>query len=256
MKIKKLPQQNYERVRHLFHDAYPNLPTAYGVIEGFIPAQIWVDDEMNPNACIIICEDPYCIVAGEIDKNIFQDFLIPLKSKKSIKMQCEPSAHYKNFDLSEFGFTPILRREYKYKSNSLNIPKFANETGFIIKKIENEQIFDLCLWKSIMLDIYGSASNYLQNTMGYLLWDANQELVVSEAHGIRSKEWIEIATVTHEKYRGKKLSTIVCNHLIHEGIKQGLRPVWSSDENNIASWKAAEHQGMDVMTQYIFYSNT
>ncbi len=84
--------------------------------------------------------------------------------------------------------------------------------------------------------------------------DAEKKLVSSEAHGVIAENLVEIGTVTHENYRGKQLSTIVCNNLIRNLVKKGLNPIWSCDKANIASWKVAEHQGMDDRMEYIFHT--
>lgn len=254
MKIKKLSITEYENVRRLFNADDTNLAAAYGVIEGLIPGQIWTDDPHHPTVCLIICEDPYCLIAGELSENIFQDFLLLLKQKKRVILLCEQKANSDQLNLLDYGFTIIPKREYKYKNITAEIPTYRNKTNYILKQIKDEETFNLCIWKRLILDIYLDAKTYLKNGIGFILWDADKQLVVSEAHGICSKQFIEIVTVTHANYRGQNLSTIVCNHLIHYAIDKGLNPVWACNEDNVASWKVAEHQGMDKITKYSFYS--
>lgn len=251
MNIKKLSPKQYEVVRHLFHKDDANLPAAFGVIEGLIPGQIWVDDCVCPTVCLIICEDPYCLIGGSIDINIFQEFFILLKSKKHVRLYCNEKTQ---IDFSTFGFSSIRRREYKYQGHKPNIPIYKNNTPYILKKIDNESTFDLCIWKTLMLEIYNTKENYLKNAIGFVLWDKVKQLVVSEIHGICSKQYTEIAAVTRENYRGQHLATILCNHFIHYVMKKGLQPIWSCDEQNIASWKVAERQQMKQVNGYKFYT--
>jgi RimJ/RimL family protein N-acetyltransferase len=107
-----------------------------------------------------------------------------------------------------------------------------------------------------MTDIFGSAENYLSNGIGFIFWDVNNQIIASESHGIPSKEFIEIGSITHENYRGQKLSTVLCNHLIRYAIQENLKPVWSCDEENLISWKVAEKQGMDDLIRYTFHTWT
>lgn len=253
MNIKKLPINEYEKVRHLFHESDTNLAAAYGVIEGLTPGQIWVDNTSNPTVCLIICNDPYCLIAGNLSEHIFEDFFILLKQKQNVKLICDPRNNIDKLNFQDFGFTVIPRREYRYKNISLGIPIYENKTGYTLKQIKDERTFNLCIWKQLMLDIYGDVKTYIKNGAGFVLLDDEKQIVVSEAHGICSKQFIEIGTITHENYRGKNLSTIVCNHLIYYAIAQGLNPVWSCNEDNVASWKVAAHQGMDVIKEYNFY---
>ncbi|MDO8954050.1 MAG: GNAT family N-acetyltransferase [Gammaproteobacteria bacterium] len=251
MTIKKLTPDAFIIVRKLFHTNDTNLPTAYGVIEGLVPGQIWVDTENDPQACLILCEDSYCLTAGHLNEVLFQEFFVLLKQKCNVRLQCGLSVNYKPLKL--LNFTSIPRREYKYDMSALVIPHYENQTPYILKPIKDKAMFNLCIWKKIMLETYLTPENYLKNAIGFVLWDADKQIVVSEAHGICSKHLVELVTVTHEKYRGQKLSTIVCNHLIHHAVSKGLHPVWSCNESNVASSRVAEHQGMKEITKYTFY---
>lgn len=93
--------------------------------------------------------------------------------------------------------------------------------------------------------MFGSIENYFKNGIGFIFWDDTNQIVASESHGLPSKEYIEVGTITNENYRGQQLSTILCNHLIRYAIGRCLKPVWSCDEENFISWKVAEKQGMD-----------
>jgi hypothetical protein len=249
--MKQLSKSKYENVRKLFHKNYPNLPEIFAVIEHFIPGKIFVDNELEPKFCLVITNSPYCFVTGEVSENIFQECFELLKEKQIVKLVVEPNPQ---FDLSRFGFVPVSRRQYRYKDIHSKIPQYENGSSYLVKKIENIETFELSMWKSLMTAIFGSAENYLKNGMGFILWDSNNKIIASESHGIPSKELIEVGTITHENYRGQKLSTILCNHLIRHAIEKKLNPVWSCDDANFISWKVAEKQGMDELIKYTFYT--
>lgn len=249
--MKQLHPDQYENVRPLFHVNYPNLPMIYGIIECLIPGQIWVDKENEPSVCLVMTGATYCFIAGNLNAEIFQDFLQLLKQKELVKLAFETDAP---LEPSTFGFIPVARRQYRYKNIQSKLPMYENDSGYILKKIEDEETFDLCIWKPLIISIFGDTENYLKNGMGFILWDAQKGVVASEAHGILSNKYVEVGTVTHEDYRGRKLSTILCNHLIHYAIKKDLQPVWSCDEANLISWKVAEKQGMDELIKYTFHT--
>jgi len=248
--MKLLPKNKYHLVRSLFHDNYPNLPLVYSVIEQVRPGEIWVDNENNPKHCLILNNTVYCFLAGEIDKKYFLDYLDLIKQKPFVKLAIETSYP---LDLTSFGFSPVLRRQYRYK-NMHTVPFFENNSGYLLKKINGPEIFNLCTWKNFMEDFYGGASNYFKYGMGFVLWDPLHEVLVSECHGIRSQGFVELGTITHEQYRNKNLSTILCNHFIDYAIRENLQPIWTCDEANISSWKVAEKLGMDDLTKYVFYT--
>jgi hypothetical protein len=254
MTIKKLSIDKHQNVRYFFSARFPNSPLIYSVIEGTIPGQIWVDDEDCPTVCLVITGAPYCFVAGKIDERIFQEFLPLLKEKERVSLAFDPTISVEHLHLPKLGFTPVARRQYQYKEIDLNkIPEYKNENGLTLKKIADESTFDLCLWKSLITSFFGNTDHYLKHGIGFVLLDTINQRIASEAHGIASKELIEVGTITDETYRGKGLSTIVCSHLIRTAIKKGLHPVWTCDDANVASWKVAEKQGMDDMTKYTFH---
>jgi len=251
--MKQLHKNKYEDVRKLFHRNYPNLPLIFAVIEQLIPGQIWVDNIDEPNVCLIMTDASFSFIIGDINEEIFQECFKLLKNKQVIKLALEPNPQ---FDLSKFGFVPVSRRQYRYKDINGKIPRYENNTNYLIKKIEDVETYNLCLWNPLITDIFGSAENYLQNGIGFIFWDASNQMIASESHGIPSKEFIEVGSITHEKYREQKLSTILCNHLIRYVIERNLRPVWSCDEENLFSWKVAEKQGMDDLVKYTFHTWT
>lgn len=251
--MKQLSPNKYESVRSLFDKDYPNLPLIHGIIEQLMPGQVWVDNESNPTLCLIMTEAPYCFMAGNFSEEAFKEYFDILKQKQFIKLAIKPEPL---FDLSEFDFIPVLRRQYKYKDIYGEIPVYQNDTHYLIQKIENLETINLCLWKSLMVSMFGSVERFLQNGIGFILWDSKNNVIASESYGILSKEFVEVGTVTHENYRGQNLSTILCNHLIQYLVQENLHPVWSCDEANIASWKVAEKQGMNELIKYTFFVRT
>lgn len=249
MKIQKLKEDNYFHIKHLFQGWNTNQAAIYGVIEGLLPGDVWVDKLDAPTSCLLICNDPYCFITGDVNAKIFEEYYALLKQKRNVRLQYEAQ---EKKDLLSYGFNLIPRREYKYIDE--HVPLYENKTKYSLKRIDTTAMFELCLWKDLILDIYKNAQNYLKNGFGFILWDEEKQLVVSEAHGICSTKWLEVAAVTHENYRGQGLSTIVCNHLIHHAIQHNMRPVWGCNETNIASYKVAEHQGMHMVARYNFYS--
>lgn len=253
MKIKQLASDQYHSIKKLFKDCDTNAAAIYGVIECLLPGQVWVDDLVEPAACLILCNDPYCFMGGNPSNDIWNDFIFLLKKKADVRLQIH---HDKNMYLQQkiltAGFSILARREYKY-NNVVDIPAIENHTSYFIKKIANIEMFNQCQWKELIIDIYQDPHIYLKNGAGFILWDEEKQLVVSEAHGICSREFLEIATITHESYRGQGLASIICNHIIHYAINNHLIPVYACNDDNIASWKVAEHNRMNNINRYNFY---
>jgi GNAT superfamily N-acetyltransferase len=252
--MKKIYLDQYKHVRSIFHNDYPNLPLVHSIIEGLRPGQVWIDKEIEPNLSLVISKDAYCFISGVIDEATFQDCFHIIKEKPIIKLVFDPLPL---FNIAKYGFKPVPRRQYRYKHFSDSIPIYKNHNeDLVIQKIEDSYMFNLCIWKPLMVDIFGSSQNYLRKGIGFVLWDSRNELVACECHGIPSKEFMEVLVITHEKYTRRGLATILCNHLIHVAIDKGLKPVWSCNEDNVFSWRAAEKQGMDELIKYNFYTRT
>lgn len=248
--MQQLSKNEFGLVHKLFNKDYPNLPMVLGVIERLIPGQIIVDNKNHPTMCMIMSGAPYCFIKGRVDEERFIACLKLLEQKPIVKLVFDPSPA---FDLLKYGFLTTPRRQYSYK-NTNKLPVHENTSRYIIKKIDNEKLFDTCLWKSVVVDMFGSFNNYLKHGMGFIFWDDDNNMNASEVHGVPSNEYIEIGTITNEKYRGQQLSTILSNHIIRYAIKKNLKPMWTCDEENFISWKVAERQGFDELTRYTFYT--
>jgi RimJ/RimL family protein N-acetyltransferase len=191
------------------------------------------------------------LISGKLTQSLLEAFLPLIRQKRIVRLQCPPKTHNNTLDLAQYGFVPLARREYHYNSKTLlHIP---NSSAFELKPIDNALLFDACMWKPLMLDIYQNFNHYLQHAIGFVLWDPLTKRVVSETHGVGADQLMEIATVTHPDYQNKQLASIICNHLINTRMQAGKNTIWSCDEHNIASGKVAEKQGMAEMIPYDFY---
>lgn len=252
MNIIKLTRDQYKSVRCLFHHKFPNVPIVFGIIEGILPGQIWVDDVGNPEFCLIITEFHYCFISGKFSKTIWHLFLDLLKEKSLIHLICECATASAKLELIKCGFTKIPRVQYQYDRTHPVVMHKKINSQFTLEKI-NKNNFHLCAWKDLMARIYGNVDNYINNAESLVLFDAENQQVICEVHGIASKMLVGLATVTHESYRGQQLSPAVCNSLISNILKNGKTPIWSCDESNIASRKTADKLGMIITTKYTFY---
>lgn len=257
MKIEKLTYDNYKKVHKLFDINYPNIAFVYGIIEGKIPGEIWVDNKEIPKVCLIICNGntPYCFIGGQLSPVVFTDFFSLLQAKDFVKLVCEPSSHDNQIDFGQYGFKSIPRVQYRYKNIKPEaIKEYENKSDFRLQQINDKQILDECTWNSLLINVYGDADHYLKFGLGFVLQDPINGQVVSEAHGVIGDNLIEVGTITQENYRRRNLSTIVCNQLIRSAIKEGRHPMWTCDASNEASNKIAQHQGMDDSKNYTFYT--
>lgn len=237
----------------MFNPNYPNLAFVQGIIDGILPGQIWVDSEYFPSVCLIVSNITYCFIGGRFNEKIFVEFLNLLREKDTVKLVCETSLHDKQIDFIKYGFQSIPRRQYRYKNDIYTKKSYFKRSGYILEEIKDEKTFNNCIWESFLTQIYGNKNNYLKYSKGFILWDTVKNRVASEAHGIISRNLIEIGTITHEDYRNQGLSTIVCNQLIQTAIKKRLHPIWTCDEANLASNKVAQHLGMNDVKHYVFY---
>lgn len=245
----RLSPAHYESVRHLFRPSYPNLSIIHGVIEGNIRGEIWGDHPTLPQTAFVLGGGIYGYIGGKMGPDHFEAlFATVLKPMPLLKICCDDNF----FNLTSFGFKPVQRRQYRFSELNPSLPSWDTPPDLEIKQIESMALFAKTQWFNFISQFYLDSEDFLLKGLGFVLWDDAKHCVASEAFALITHEWAEIATITHEDYRRQQLSTLLCNHLIHALLKQKLRPIWSCEEDNIASWKIAERQGMDERIDYIF----
>lgn len=254
MKLKQLDHASYHNVRTLFDKDYPNLAFVYGIIEGSLPGEVWVDQHEKPSVCLITSRSPYCFISGLLNPTIFAEFYNILKTKDNVKLVCEEQSHENLINFSSYGFQSVARVQYRFRDiNSQAVKSYENNTRYVLCPITEKSILDSCLWKNLVVSIFGSSNNYLEKGAGFVLQDPKDQQVASESHGVIGGDLIEIGTITHHDHQSRGLSTIVCNELIRSAIKKGLHPIWTCDQANTPSNRVAQHQGMDEVKPYTFY---
>ena len=106
----------------------------------------------------------------------------------------------------------------------------------------------LSSWPEVIEGIFGSIENF-GKAGGFTLLDG--EIIAAESMiGFKGKDNIEIGTITHEKYRGKGLSTYICAYLVKDLVDKGFSPYWSCNASNIGSKKVAENLGFNEPFEY------
>ena len=96
---------------------------------------------------------------GEVNELVFKEYLTLLKQKQIIKLALEP---HPEFGLSRYGFVPVPRRQYRYKNINNKIPIYENNSGYQMIKIEDIKTFNLCMWKTLITDFFGSPRTLLK----------------------------------------------------------------------------------------------
>ncbi len=246
--MKKMSSFHYERVRTLFTDNYPNIPFVHGIIEERLPGEVFVDNVVEPGSCMLVTAGAYVFTAGISSPRKLQPCLDLLRDKADIKLVLPELSPQQ---VKPFGLAPTPRRQYAYSTAQSS--DVSNTSGYQIRPLVSEALFKECIWFDFMSGIFGGTEYFLSRGFGWVFWDAAAGVIASEAYGIASKQFVEIGTVTHPAYRGKGLSTLLCNHLMRHLCGLGLQPIWSCDESNPASWSVAEKLGMDSLLHYNFY---
>lgn len=244
----KLRDSLFQRVAHLFDDDYPNLPFVHGVIEGVLPGEIYTDNEHSPTQCLVKTNGPFAYSIGLAEPDDIASALRLLRDRCEIKLVVPGLSAS---EAASYGLKSVPRRHYRY---GVGHPAQTEEIpGYKIVRVANEALLRRCQRFEFMSAILGSPENFLARAAAFVLWDPVADEIASEAFAIRSQRFAEIATVTHPGYRTRRLSTPLCNQLVHWTMAQGLEPVWSCDELNVASWHVAEKLGMDRRTRYTFF---
>ena len=138
----------------------------------------------------------------------------------------------------------ILRREYL----EISLSEVNHNTPFEIKEFNPFK----SNWQHVVEDIWGNPDNFKKFGKGVGAFDGEKQVAEAMVGFPGTAHW-EIGTITHEDYRGRGLSQVVCHTLVTQLLKNNISPSWSCNEDNLGSWKVAERIGFRNPTHYFAY---
>jgi len=234
------------------------------IVEGYTPAQIFVDD-IEDMSIFLICEG-HCVYfggeAGDKDKyrqaiNFFKENCLSESRRKELGVvkiyyYSEPWEKELLEGLKEFECNLYDRSLFKQDLN--HIPTVKKDDSVIVKKIgsevlENTSLGNLNCLEDEVIGMWGSVDNFYKNGFGYCAVMDGNIISWCTAEYV-SKNYCGIGIETIEEQEGKGVATIIANEFLKECLTSNITPYWDSWKKNIPSVRVAEKNNFQKVCDY------
>ena len=148
----------------------PSKPIIYAILNGRNPGNIWIDDTNSPSRILIVSNAGYSFYSGSLSNLAVKNVINCCKQNTNIKLavtlnQLEKIIKiYPDFDIIE-------RTQLSFKNDHKSLKKIINNhvSNINFHKIKTSKLFNQCMWYNVMLEMYGSEDNFINNGIGFCL---------------------------------------------------------------------------------------
>ena len=236
-------------VRPLFKETVMDSPRLFSALKNHHSAIALADSVTNPHWCVLRSSWYGCtFIGGEIDPDVLGLAIQQLCKAGGILLNLA-DPHAANFPL---GATDIEQRIAFY-DRPLDDPSVDRLIASVPPKLNvhrvGQETFNCCAWRDQLLSIYGTVSDYLERSIGFLLVDGKH--ILSEAHAFFWGDTrVEIGVITADDYRGLGYASIVSAHLVRACEERGYSTYWGCNADNLASIAVAHKLGYRIEKHY------
>lgn len=234
------------------------------IVEGYTPAQVFVDDVENISI-FLICEGHCVYFGGEVEDkdkykeaiNFFKENCLSESRRKElgvVKIYYYSEGWKKELleGLKEFDCNLYDRVLFKQDLN--DIPVVKKVDNIVVKKIDNDVLKNTSLGNlNCLIDevtgMWGALDNFISNGFGYCAIMDRSIISWCTAEYV-SKSYCGIGIETIEEHEGKGVATIVSNEFLKECLSFHITPYWDSWSSNIPSVKVAEKNNFQKSLDY------
>lgn len=267
----ELPYQNYDLISNALENVPINTLFAKSVVNHMKSGQIYVDKITVPSCYYIKNPCGMSLLFGRTDNKEFNkalfDYMINKSSTRERNEWLQVFPNTWKYVIENALGAQLIREQNALIGDQNNKIKENLRVNFLFSAcnrnylnfIRND-IQIVRITKDIFLNLNGSVvpkdfwdneDQFLDQGIGFSLV-VNGEVASTAFSSFCSDNQLEIGIETSEKYRGRGYAQNVCAALIQYCVDNGLEPVWSCREENIASYQLAQKLGF-VPTIYIPY---
>lgn len=230
--MNKLNKSEYNRVAPLLKDIKHNRALIFSIIDSNLNANIFVDNQHNPKAALLLWEFSFLLGLeenNEFNKNIY-DYILNNTIQSTEDSELILFLDIKSWPnlvklLNEQGCITIKRKMFSFSPD-----KFHKLT-----KVLSELPHDLTL---STIDINASKN------IGFCVKKDNKIISSCISVAVGANE-AEIDILTDENYRKRGLATIVATAFINHCLNNDMLPVWSCWPERKGSIALANKLGFD-----------
>lgn len=232
---------------------------AYAVTEGRQPGRIYVDNLLQPKACLIICRSGKYLVAGDTNNTAFNEFLSDYlynRENHSNYFDLYSSSHEWIVKIDELlgdNAAKLSRQLFSWDSSKLSsISKWSEmlSEDFKLQRMD-AALFDKYAREMdpSYYDLWETPDNFLSNGFGFCVLKDNEFVSVCNTYYVRQGV-AEIDIVTKDEFRRQGYALAVCSEFIKYCVSNNIKPVWDCDNGNENSKKLADKLGFNSVETY------
>lgn len=258
----KLSPSKYFLAQSIFDSIPFNSLFALSVVNKNSEGEIYVDNEISPNAFLIISKYGIGLLYSNtphLESSILADVIETIMSNSTIKwLMVHPEEVWKSYitDIKtkkltspKLAFKLDKRVNFSFKRNSFkSVENYPNEVKIMPFDYKRDSSFSGSVipknfWKS----------DKIHNCFGYSIY-YNNTLASIAFSSYRYKNMFEIGIETNPKYRGKRLAYYATSKIIDYCIENNLEPIWACHYKNNGSIALANKLGFITDSYYDYYT--
>jgi len=236
-------------VRPLFRETVPDGPRLFSALNSYHPAIALADSADNPNWCVLR--------SGWFGRTFIGGEIKPDVLGLAVQQLCETGQVL--LDLGDHRATsfPVGATEiepriefYDRSPDDVSVDRLiASVPAKLDVHPVTHETFNHCASREQLHSVFGTASGYLERSIGFLLLDGKR--ILSEAHAFFWGDTVvEIGVFTEDGHRGLGYASIVSAHLVRACGNRGYTTYWGCHVNNLASASVARKLGYRIENEY------
>jgi len=212
--VLELTAAEYDQVQPLFQHIDYHRPAAFTVLEGILPAQVFVDRRERPSVSLIVSD--HCYLAGSMYNAAFNAELLSLL-RTNVMPQKEHLFIFTFNDgwldvldalLKDHGVTRLVRTSFDFDRDRFREQhhnwRERIPTGYTLRQIDAE----LAARVSGPVEIWGSIERFLAHGFGFCVMRDDKVVSNCQTTAVGDRR-AEIGIGTEEAYRRLGLATLI-----------------------------------------------
>jgi GNAT superfamily N-acetyltransferase len=274
--IYPIKEQQYKKVRHLFHLLEDKQPMCLSVLEGIYPGRVFVDDMEHPDVALLTtfieneAHGVWAFLAGNpgnagfnqnLNRAITDRQIIP-REAPMVLFTCDSQSWDNHVPTVATAGRLIRVPRYHFICREFKFPwKESLPEGYTVKRLSNDlrQISDLDIPEDVCntLDKWAGIANKNFQDFGFVILDNIGKIPVIVCWAtidFIANGFGDLGFFTQSNYRRRGFGTIVAAASLEYGFTNGLTRVnWTCDADNQGSLRIAQKLGLVRIEDYMMY---
>ncbi|HEV7734496.1 MAG TPA: GNAT family N-acetyltransferase [Candidatus Binatia bacterium] len=230
------------RVAVLFDAHTPNALRLRATLAGVCRGRVIVDDARRPSQALLRTSYSTTFLGGAVTRDFVEAAIAGLRPAGDVRLITRPGDELGPLlPPDDDGY--IARLEFGTRDPAVALAPLVRSLprGHRLQWIDALTLTD-CLWRGEMAKAFGTIARFLRHGVGVCVRRGDE--IVAEAYGMYPTDGqMELAVVTKEAYRGRRLATAACAFLLRHLESRGIATSWSCYEANVRSITVARRLG-------------